>query len=176
MPNLTTADARNLSLPEDFDERYQRAFGLLAFTCNRFMVNHMRRICVEMQLDLESALIWGTLAHMNVLPTIPMNANPMTVLNELGLKSDQDLAPLKLADLTIITGLPRETVRRKLEKLSQQGKVERTGDGGWVYVRDAIGELERRFTRESILNMLATANSLYELLDAVDLPKEPPNG
>lgn len=168
MPNPVNAIERNRAIPDDFDERYQRAFGLLAFACNRFIVNHMRRICVELKIDLETALIWGTLAHMNVLPTIPMNANPMRVLDELGLKKDQELAPLKLSDLTLITGLPRETVRRKLEKLRQQGRVERTVDGRWIYVREGIGELERRFTRESILNMLTTANSLYALLDAVD--------
>lgn len=86
MPNPVNAIERNRAIPDDFDERYQRAFGLLAFACNRFIVNHMRRICVELKIDLETALIWGTLAHMNVLPTIPMNANPMRVLDELGLK------------------------------------------------------------------------------------------
>lgn len=169
MSNRITPSASNLPLHEDFDERFQRAFGLLAFACNRFIMNHMRRISVELEMDLESALIWGTLAHMNVLPTIPMNANPMTVLDELGLKKDPELIPLKLSELTLITGLPRETVRRKLEKLRQKGKVERTTDGRWVYVQQGIGEFERQFTRESILNMLATANSVYGLLDAVQL-------
>lgn len=169
MANRITPRDNNLSLPEDFEERFQRAFGLLAFACNRFIMNHMRRISVEMKIDLESALIWGTLAHMNVLPTIPMNANPMTVLDELGLKKDPALVPLKLSELTLITGLPRETVRRKLEKLNQKGKVERTVDGRWVYVQQGIGEFERQFTRESIVNLLRTANSVYGLLDAVDL-------
>lgn len=169
MTNRVNPTDRNLSVPADFEERYQRAFGLLAFTCNRFIMNHMRRICVEMNIDLESALIWGTLAHMNVLPMVPMNANPMTMLNELGLKKDKTLSPLKLSDLTLITGLPRETVRRKLERLREQGKVQRTPEGRWIYVQEGIGELERRFTRESILNMLATANALYGLLDQVEL-------
>lgn len=163
-----------LPIPDDFDVRYERSFGLLAFVANRFMLNHMRRICVELELDLETTLIWGTLAQMNVLADIPINANPMTVLNELGHKNDARITPLRLSDLTQITGLPRETVRRKLERLAELGKVRRRDDGRWEFVLEAIGELERRFTRESILNLLATANTLYHLLEAVDVSQSPP--
>lgn len=152
----------------EFDSRFERAFGLLAFVANRFMLNHMRRICIELEMDLETALVWGTLAQMNVLSTIPMNANPMVVLDDLGLQRDQELKPLRLADLTQITGLPRETVRRKLEKLATTGRVSKTDGNRWVYVREAIGELERQFTKQSVLNLLATANTLCQLLSSVD--------
>ena len=154
---------------EDFDERYERAFGLLAFACNRFILNYMRRISIELDMDLETTLIWGTLAQMNVLANVPMDANPMTVLDDLGTKNDMKLSPLRLSDLTQITGLPRETVRRKLEKLAGMGKVQRTEGSRWVFVQEAIGDPERRFTKQSVQDLMSTAQSLQRLLEAVSL-------
>jgi DNA-binding transcriptional ArsR family regulator len=156
-------------IPADFDQRYERGFGLLAFVCNRFVLNHMRRIGIELDIDLESAMIWGILAHMNNLPSLPMNADPMEVLNEIGMKSSGDLAPLRLAELTMITGLPKETVRRKLERLRAAGKVDRTADGKWIFVRSAIGEAEREFTRQTVLLLLQTAESLQRILERVEV-------
>ena len=49
-------------VPDDFDARFQRGFGLLAFSVNRHIVDHMRRINLELGMDLEMAQIWGTLA------------------------------------------------------------------------------------------------------------------
>ena len=46
-------------IPEDFDQRFERAFGLLAFITNRQVVDHMRRISIDLKMDTESVLIWG---------------------------------------------------------------------------------------------------------------------
>lgn len=170
--NITNSKERTVTLSKDFDERFERAFGLLAFASNRFVLNHMRRICVELEMDLESALIWGTLAQMNVLANVPIDPDPMAMLDEIGLKKDIKLQPLRLSDLTQITGLPRETVRRKLDRLAKIGKVQRTEDGKWVYVREAIGLLERQFTKQSVVNLLSTANSLQSILEAVDVKQK----
>lgn len=70
-------------IPDDFDARFQRAFGLLAFTVNRHIIDHIRRINVDLGMDPEMALIWGTLAHLNILPSLPLGCDPMAFLNEL---------------------------------------------------------------------------------------------
>lgn len=153
----------------DFDLRYQRAFGLLAFTVNRHIVDHMRRICIELSMDPETAQIWGTLAHMNVLPNLPLGANPMELLDELGREKDLALTPIRLTELTQVTGLPRETVRRKLERLQTLNKCERTDDGKWVYCSAGVTELEVEFTRKTVLQFLKTAQALLTILDKVDI-------
>lgn len=156
-------------IPVDFDQRYERGFGLLAFVCNRFVLNHMRRIGIELDIDLETAMIWGILAHMNNLPYLQMNADPMEVLNEIGMKTSPELVPLRLSELTLITGLPKETVRRKLERLRAAGRVDRTPDGKWVFTRTAIGEAERTFTKQTILFFLQTAESLQLILERIEV-------
>lgn len=147
------SDKTNL-IPEDFDLRFQRAFGLLAFSVNRHIVDHMRRLCIELSLDPETAQIWGSLAHLNVLPNLPLGADPMVLLNEMGRKKEQALEPIRLAELSQITGLPRETVRRKLENLRKLGKVERTADGRWIYCATGVGPEVEEFTRNTVLKFL----------------------
>lgn len=150
---------------EQFDAAFERGFGLMAFVLNRHIMNHMRRICVELDMDPETALTWGTLAHMNNLPHLPLNADPIDVLNEVGMKRDAALQPIRLAQLAQITGLPRETVRRKLERLRALGKVDRDESGGWFYVRSGIGASEREFTQRTLIDFLQTTESLRALFD-----------
>lgn len=155
-------------IPDDFDLRFQRAFGLLAFTVNRHIIDHIRRINVDLGMDPEMALIWGTLAHLNILPSLPLGCDPMVFLNELGMKREAQLKPIKLSELAQVTGLPRETVRRKLGVLLEQKKVERSADGRWIYLSEAIGEAEREFTRLTTLRFLRTAQALSDILARVD--------
>jgi hypothetical protein len=162
-------------IPADFELRYQRAFGLLAFTANRYIIDHMRRICTELAIDPETAQIWGTLAHMNVLPKLPLGANPMEVLNELG-RGQMPLSPVRLAELSQVSGLPRETVRRKLERLQRDGKVQRTSDGKWLYCEGGVGKHEIEFTRRTVLQFLRTAQTLMYILDMVDVEEIARNG
>lgn len=161
----------NLFIPADFDQRFQRGFGLLAFTVNRHLVDHMRRICFELSLDPETAQIWGTLAHMNVLPDLPLGTNPMEILDELGRNKSVALTPVRLTELTQVTGLPRETVRRKLERLQALEKCERTEDGKWIYRSAGVTDLDIEFTRKTVLQFLKTAQALVTILDMVQVDK-----
>lgn len=168
------ASSKNNLIPPDFEDRYQRAFGLLAFTVNRHVVDHMRRMRVELLLDPETAQIWGTLAHMNVLPNLPLGANPMEILDELGRSKNFSLTPIRLTELSQVTGLPRETIRRKLELLQSMGKAERHEEGGWVYRSAGVSDLEVEFTRKTVLQFLQTAQALLSILDKVDVKSEFP--
>lgn len=168
--------SRDPLISEDFDLRFQRAFGLLAFSVNRHIIDHMRRLCVELSMDSESAQIWGSLAHLNVLPNLPLGSDPMRLLNELGQKIDAELQPIRLIELTQVTGLPRETVRRKLENLRKLGKVDRTDDGKWFYLRAGVSDADREFTRNTVRQFLMTAQTLLSILDMVDIQQRPSNG
>lgn len=71
----------------------------------------------------------------------------------------------RLATLAEITGLLRETVRRKLEGLCALGKAERTADGRWIYSSAGLGDFEREFTRRTVLQLLKTAQPLLRVLE-----------
>lgn len=152
-------------LPADFDQCFQQAFGLVAFAANRHILDHMRRITVELGMDLEMALIWGTLAHLNVMSALPPDSDLMAVLDDNGLAKFGKLEPVRLSDLAQVTGLARETVRRKLERLHALGKVERTDSGKWLFTNTGIDQASRDFTRETVIRLLRTAEAVIQALD-----------
>jgi hypothetical protein len=165
-------------LPADPHERAMlRAFGLLAFTMNRFIVDQMVRSARHLGGDHERLVIWGVLAHLNVAHLMPPGSLPRTVLDDNGTVPDaqQRMRPMLLRDLAQITGIPRETARRKLESLREDGWVLRTVDG-WVI--DAVRSRELRgYTLEGVERFLQTARAMEAVIaDAAQADRAPPDG
>lgn len=164
--------ARIASLRElrSFDQAFDRAFSLVAFIMNRHFVDHMLRSArLLTDGDYESLVVWGVLAHQNAAHLMPPGSVPTKILDESGIVPGavQELRPLLLRDLSAITGIPRETVRRKLEKLALQGLVERSGRA-WVVSMQRFETDLREFSRESIWRMLAAADEVRAVLQQAD--------
>jgi hypothetical protein len=151
---------------EDFDKAYDGAFSLVAFIMNRFLIDHMLRSGRQLTgNDFEALVIFGVLAHQNVAHLMPPGSLPTAILTEGGRLDDgvDRLRPLKLRDIAQITGIPRETARRKLARLAAERFVQRTKDGWMVSVERAEPEL-REFTRESVRRLLAVADEVMSVL------------
>lgn len=154
----------------DVDGAFDAAFSLVAFVMNRHLVDHMLRAGRLLTgNDFEALIIWGVLAHQNVAHLMPPGTLPTAVLNQAGRLPDEShtLRPLRLRDIAAITGVPRETARRKLEWLSQQRYVERVADG-WVVSSARVEPELREFTRESVYRMLAVAEEIRVALADAD--------
>lgn len=152
------------ALPDDFEQRFDQSFAMVAFVANRFVVNQMRRAMVELGVDLESAFIYGTLGMLNIAAEMPPGTAPARILEESGQLPVDRVHPVRLSDLSQVAGLPRETVRRKLEKLRSLGKVERTADGAWQVCRVEADTADRAFTRETVARLLTTAQAVNRVL------------
>lgn len=154
---------------DDAEERFRRAFGLIAFAMNRHLAQHMRRLSRELETDLDAAFVWATLAHLNALNIARPGADPLDVRG-VGDMSLSGMNPVRLTDVAQVTGLPRETVRRKLALLRERGRVERTADGRWCFRPEAIDEAAYEFTREMARNLLQTAAEVQRLLGQAGKP------
>jgi hypothetical protein len=68
--------------------------------------------------DTEAMILFGTVAHLNVAPLMLPGSSPTSVLGADGRVPDAQpqLRPVRIRDLVQITGRPRETIRRKLER------------------------------------------------------------
>jgi hypothetical protein len=110
---------------------YWRAFGIVAFTMNRFVVDHLMRAARLFDNDTEALVLFGVLSHLNVAHMLTPDARPSSTLNERGSLPDSQprLKPVRIRDLAQITGRPRETIRRKLERLEAEGRVLRVAEG-----------------------------------------------
>lgn len=153
---------------KDFEQRLDKAFGMVAFAANRHLIDHMRRITRELDVDLETAMIWGTLAHLNVSQAYAPGVPPHELLAG-GRLAQGILNPVRQADVVQVCGLPRETVRRKLAKLEAMGRVRRLDDGRWSLVPEAVDAHVHEFTRETVRRLMQTAEHIERILEQVRL-------
>lgn len=144
---------------ENLDARIDKTFSVVAFTVNRHLIDHMRRVTLELGVDLETTYIWGLLAHLNTAHLINVYPGLEDALSDTG-STIRQFRPMRLVDLTEISGLPRETVRRRLEKLKKLGKVERNENGCWQIKSSGVDEHTRQFTRETIRRLLNAARTI----------------
>jgi len=167
MHHHRVASLRDLA---DFDAAFDGAFSLIAFVLNRHIVDHMLRSArLLTDGDYERLVIWAVLAHQNAAHLMPPGSVPAAVLNEQGRVPDAEtrLRPLRLRDLAAITGIPRETVRRKVERLAEQRWVRREGEG-WVVSVDRVDPDLREFSRESTWRLMAVADEIKAALSSAD--------
>lgn len=154
----------------NFDAAFDRAFVLCAYALNRALIDHMLRVGRALTGDdYEAMVIWGVLAHQNAAHLLPPGSMPSAVLNDRGRVdgAEAGLRPLRLRDLTQITRIPRETVRRKLEKLAQSEWIVST-DEGWVVSPARTEPVLREFTRDSTRRFLLVAEEMMRALREAD--------
>lgn len=152
IPGDQAMDAANIP-PE-----YWRAFSLLAFTMNRFIVDHVIRSARLFDNDTEALILFGMLAHLNIVHLVAPGSSPRTTLDSDGRIPDSQarLRPVRVRDLAQITGRPRETIRRKLEGLKSAGRVLRVSKG-WVFNAASIDADMQALTMDSVRRFLQTA-------------------
>ena len=144
---------------------YWRAFGILAFTMGRFIVDHVIRSARLFDNDTEALILFGMLAHLNIVHLMPPGSSPLTTLDRQGRvpESQSKLRPVRLRDLAQITGRPRETIRRKLEHMRSVGLVQRLPDG-WVYDGTSIDADMQALTVDAIRRFMQTADIMRSIL------------
>ena len=133
-----------------------------SFIVERFLLSQVLGMARQMNGDFESLMIWGVLHLQNV-------ARALAQTSALPPMTPNDLLPdrlllhggLRSSDLAHVTGIPRETVRRKLERLQASGKVGRHEDGRWHAYDDAVAT--PAIARDTLEKFGATADLMTAL-------------
>lgn len=159
---------------KDFEAAFDGAFGIVAYATNRFLIDHMLRVGrILTQNDFEAMVIWGVLAHQGVAHLMPPGVLPSAILSERGraVTDESQIKPLRLRDISDITGIARETTRRKLNLLAEKHFVRKVPQG-WVISAERVEPELRDFTRESVMRLLAVADEIMTALrDSDDRPR-----
>ena len=75
----------------------------------------------------------------------------------------KSLLPCNALSISDVTGIPRETVRRKLAKLLALGWIEKTPDDMYV-ITDKIGEVFAAFDDSQTYDLMHTADLIGSVL------------
>ncbi|GAB4276231.1 MAG: hypothetical protein Kow0065_23660 [Methylomicrobium sp.] len=155
-------------------EQVQQAFPHAYLLINEFIIWHLRRVYERFEGDLEAALILGEIAHFNVHRILMRYPEPSTELTEMldqqgELYSEApELNPLvrycNALSISAATGIPRETVRRKIKWLEQRGWISKD-DKGRLSVTKRPSQEFRAFNEEMVEAFLLLSDRVNEVLE-----------
>lgn len=147
--------------PEAFDRHY----GEVTYHVGVFMMEYLRRLNSEFGGDLALAIVLGEIAHHSTRRMI-REALPASGKDAKTLLTDEfvdaNLRRCNMLSVAQASGVPRETVRRKVEKLVVLGLVSRAADGTLAITRKA-GTHFRGFDREQMQGLLELAERVRKV-------------
>lgn len=143
---------------ETRDPRYDQAFAALSFVMNRHFIDHLLRSMRELDMDAESLILLGLVSHLGLARLMTPGAAGGDAA-----PSRREPQPVRLRDLTVVSRLPRETIRRKLVRLRDAGYLEQRARG-WVLLPGRIDERIRAFNYQTLRRLLTTARELEAIL------------
>ena len=131
---------------EETADRFLQNYVRFQYAFIEFLAEHLTDVSREFGGDLQPPMILAVLGQRILL--WQAEADRAADAEELP-RWAPTMAAARIAD---VTGIPRETVRRKLADLEARGWIERDAGGRWgiarvdghAPARDALAELDRR--------------------------------
>lgn len=150
-------------------EGYERHQGEISLRMSHFFIRYLNTIYREFDGDLALVIVLGEVAHHNVSHLFssegPLPPFGKTSYDDPGLYAD--LVPCNAFSLASATGIPRETVRRKINQLVKRGWLKRDADGA-VRMQPAVGE---HFRPDFNLRLLQELLEVSEQLRGILTPR-----
>jgi hypothetical protein len=144
---------------------------------NMFIVRHLVRTYRAFDGDLLEAIVLGEIAHHNVSARLNKLTEALRHQAEPLPESwgRPRYLPTNAFSIAQATGIPRQTVRRKIRALIERGWLLETADG--LVVSPVPFEHFREFNLELANDLLPTLNTVLRLLDpkASDKKKQAAN-
>lgn len=141
------------------DEALERAFPSVARKMGEFLIGQLLTAARELRLDYESVVLWGVMSMLGAADGPQDGAGSWAATDWPAAPGARRPRPVRIRDLAAATGIPRETVRRKLLRLEQEGRVERA-PLGWRVVDRPDDPVLRRLARDALAGLRATASEL----------------
>jgi predicted transcriptional regulator len=150
---------------------YEQRPRYLSYLMNDFLLWYLARLRERFDGDLDAALILGEIAHYNVQKNLKKIFSQEQATISCQEQSFSETSPerdlLKSSNTLSIsasTGIPRETVRRKIRWLEQHGWVLKDDKGALTVTASPIEDFAE-FNFESLERFIATADKLRRVLE-----------
>jgi hypothetical protein len=151
-----TVEKDNLvSNTDELYEAFRKNYILIQYKWVQFFVEHVSDVSRTFKGDLSKMLILATLgqAYLHSVMRLGEQGDPAAVTKEA--HADLVGPSVNASRLSDLTGIPRQTVRRKLAELAELGWIEQVADGSWklrvtgddLPVRHDLDALDKRGMR-----------------------------
>ncbi|HOB99665.1 MAG TPA: hypothetical protein PKM43_13100, partial [Verrucomicrobiota bacterium] len=162
-PNSRATEPRPVPPPG-----YEQHQGEIALRMSHFLLRYLNTLYREFDGDLALVIVLGEIAHHNVCRMFSAEGplGPLQETNYYDPALYATLEPCNAFSLAAATGIPRETVRRKIGQLVKRGWLRRDPDSS-VRIRPSVGQHFRPdFNVRLLLELLEVSEELKKLLDS----------
>ncbi|MBP9714485.1 MAG: hypothetical protein KBD60_12485 [Sterolibacterium sp.] len=145
---------------------FEQNFYRVSYLLSRFTVPYMRSVYREFDGDVLLNIVIGEIGTRNLGQFYEANRNSGTFESRLGDISEHQrlLRPCNALSISDATGIPRETVRRKVNALIQRGWVSQN-ERGHLYLTPEAAQHFQRFLFPLIEELLPAVSELAEVLE-----------
>lgn len=170
-PRSTTGKKQEKShdkaLAAPFDqEGYEKNKSIIAITMGHFFLRYLNGLYQAFDSDLLMPIVLGEIAHHNIVNFYSRTGNCMALGNQIGNAADRmkNFKPSNAYSISEATGIPRETVRRKIDKLVKKGWLLKN-DRGEVTISETVGEhFTKDFNKKLLSELLETSACINDIL------------
>ena len=113
-------------------EVFARNRGFITLVMNDFFLSYLLRVYHSFDRDIVMAIVLGTIAHHNVRDLARRTGYDTHLLSEalrMPRRKATSFLPTNAFSVSEATGIPRETVRRKVGSLAAKGWIRRNRQG-----------------------------------------------
>ena len=139
----------------------------ISYLMGRFHSEHLVRVYHLFEGDLPAAIVFATVAQHNLQRFYDEIARHSDAGFDELVESSQHLAHLRHCNalsVSAATGVPRETVRRKVRMLEKKGWL-KVGERGELLIAPRIGKQFASFDRETSRQFEKYARQVLKLID-----------
>lgn len=146
--------------------RYDQHKSLVAIIMARFFLRYLNLLYNEFEGDLVLPIVLGEIAHHNILRFYSYKGDCIEFIEKMANYPERmkHLEPTNAFSISQATGIPRETVRRKIDKLQQKGWIVKN-DRGEVFMSETVSDyFTKDFNKKILAELLQTSESIRNLL------------
>lgn len=153
------------TLPFDSDQ-YDAHQNAVAVIMAHFFLRYLNHLYREFEGDLVLPIVLGEIAHHNIFRFYSRKGRSVEVREQSMADSEQMkyLEPTNAFSISQATGIPRETVRRKIDKLENKGWVIKNEKRGILITETVSAHFTKDFNKRILAELLETSENIRNLL------------
>jgi hypothetical protein len=132
----------------------------------RFFLRYLNLLYREFEGDLVLPIVLGEIAHHNIVRLYSIKSDSIEVHEQATTYSERmkNLEPTNAFSISQATGIPRETVRRKIDKREKKGWVVKN-DRGEVCISEKVSDhFTTGFNKKILAELLEASENIRNLL------------
>jgi hypothetical protein len=170
-PNTPATDRQNNKEGVDalFDsERYEEHKRTIAIMMGRYMLRYLLLLYEQFEGDLITPIILGEIAHHNISKFYHLEGGCLKPRGDAPASAERlkHQEATNAFSISESTGIPRETVRRKIEKMVEKGWLKKGSKGEVTITALVRDHFTDDFNKRLISELLTTSTCITDLLHA----------